>query len=201
MTFSVFDPTRPRRKLFLCICCSICRIFDGFLHLGALISLCCVVWVLHYIGWRIFHLSGFWGPVYCMLFTSVRLEVLALSNFPAQVHFVIRVSQDITASVVLCFLTFYVIDTFFSLIAPLVTGISNPMASLRRSSFMCTIDDANRESISHIWRTPEDSFVFEFVWLIRSLFWPMILNVLVAFHDGCGNRQTFGWTLVLHVQS
>ena len=39
-------------------------------------------------------------------------------------------------------------------IAPLVTGISNPMASLRRSSFFsCTIDDATPEWISRLWRT------------------------------------------------
>ena len=72
------------------------------------------------------HLSGLWGRfVACSLYARPSHAVsprpglgklLALSNFPAYVHFVIRVSQDITASVVLCFLILYVIGASFSLI-------------------------------------------------------------------------------------
>ena len=66
----------------------------------------------------------------------------------------------------------------------LLSQVSNPMASLRRSSLsLCTIDDATPEWIPRLWRTlsSEDYFVFEFVWLIRWLFWPMIVNVFVLF--------------------
>ena len=85
----------------------------------------CGLAVLHYIGFEE-HLSGLWGRfVACSLYARPSHAVsprpglgklLALSNFPAYVHFVIRVSQDITASVVLCFLILYVIGASFSLI-------------------------------------------------------------------------------------
>ena len=69
--------------------------------------------------------------------------------------------------------------------APLVTGISNLMASLRWSSFYAhhwwRDSGMDLASLTHF--SAEDSFVFEFVWLIRSLFWPMIVNVFVAFHE------------------
>ena len=82
------------------------------------------------------------------------VKLLALSNFPAYVH-VTRVSQDITACVVFivipyCHRCFLLLDRMRSL----VTGISNLMASLRRSSFiLCTIDDATPERLSRLWRT------------------------------------------------
>jgi len=52
--------------------------------------------------------------------------------------------EHFTASVEACFVIQYVIGaSFLRSNAPLVTGISSPMASLRRSSFfLCTIDDA-----------------------------------------------------------
>ena len=67
--------------------------------------------------------------------------------------------------------------------APLVTGISNPMASLRRSSFYVHHwwRDSGMDLTSLTHSSAEDSFVSEFAWLIRSLFWPMIVNV--AFHE------------------
>ena len=88
---------------------------------------------LHYVVWRCFTISP----------RPELVKLLALSNFPAFVHFVTCVSQDITASIV-CFFGHYrssMLPSPWSN-APLVTGISNPMAFLRRSSFF----------VHHWWR-------------------------------------------------
>ena len=115
---------------------------------------------LHYVVWRCFTTSGWrtfeWTlrSASCTLFfrvdrlTSVSprpgmVKLLALSNFPAYVHFVIRVSQDIT---VCCFVIFNVIGASFSLIECAScnrflepNGFSAPILL-----FTCTIDDATR---------------------------------------------------------
>ena len=51
---------------------------------------------------------------------------------------------------------------------PLVTGIHNLMASLRRFS-LCTIDDLTPERLSLTHSSSEDQFVFEFVSKIRFI--------------------------------
>ena len=115
------------------------------------------------------------------------VKLLALSNFPAFVHFVTCVSQDITASIIVCFFwTLQVIDASFSLIecaschrylepngfsasillfrAPLMTRLRNGSLvsdALFRGGLIC----------------------FRICLIIRSLFWPMIVNVFVAFHE------------------
>ena len=139
------------------------------------------------------HLSGLWGRFLHVSFSrpshavSPRpglVKLLALSNFPAYVQswtVFHRTLRPVLFCIFGCSLSSVLPSPWSN--APLVTGISNPMASLRRSSFY--VHHWWRESgmdLSSLTHSSEDSFAFEFVWLIRSLFWPMIVNVFVAFH-------------------
>ena len=116
-----------------------CWFFDiGFFTLWSeLIGLLCVVWrCFTTSGWRTFEKTLRLVFFACVLSArpshavSPRPEViklLALSNFRHM--FTIRVSQDITEGVVLCFLILYVLPSIWSN-APLITGILSPMTSL-----------------------------------------------------------------------
>ena len=76
------------------------------------------------------------------------------------------VFQDFSASVVWRYVIPYVIGALFCwLNAPLVTGISYPMTSLRRFSFL--FSGTALSSLTHSFS--EGSFIFEFVWLIRFI--------------------------------
>ena len=109
------------------------------------------------------HLSGLWGWFFaCSLFARPSLAVsprpglvklLALSNFPAYVHFVDRVSQDITASVVLHVWMLFVIGASFSYDRMhLWSQVSRTQWLLCADPpfTLCTIDDATPEWISSV---------------------------------------------------
>ena len=101
--------------------------------------------------------------------------------------FVIRVLQDISASAVVHVVILFIIGTSFSTIE-----CTSCHSYLEPNGFSAPI---LLVSVHHWWRdsgmdlssltrsSSEEKFVFEFVWLIRLLFWPMIVNVFVAFHE------------------
>ena len=88
-------------------------------------------------------------PSHAVSPTPGLVKLLALSNFPAYVQFV-RVSQNIPASVVFCFVILNVVGASLSLVgAPLVGyQVSRTQWLLCADPpFTCTIDDATPEWI------------------------------------------------------